>query len=478
MSGLPKGWAYAAFGDVVEIKLGKMLDKSKNRGDLTPYLRNINVRWGHFSLTDVSEMRVTAEERSAFSIRDGDLLVCEGGEPGRNAIWNYGRTKLTFQKALMRIRPHGKISPYLLSAYLRKSYVAGQLEPSFTGTTIRHLPQAALSEIRIPLPPLPEQRRIVAKIDSLSAKSKRARDHLDHIPRLVEKYKQAVLAAAFRGDLTREWRHKFSAESPTVADLEWQRENAKNANSRRSPAESYDWRPDISLPAGWMWASVDQLAHIIQYGSSAKTGDDEAGVPVFRMGNIQGGALTLNSLKYLPQEHGEFPDLLLHPGDLLFNRTNSAELVGKTAVYHGKPEAASFASYLIRVRLSYFSPELLSAYINSAIGREWVAGAVNQQVGQANVNGSKLRRLGVPVMSKDEQAEIQIRINAAFAWIDRLAADATSARKLIDGLDQAILAKAFRGELVPQDSNDEPASLLLERIKAERGATPTRRRGR
>jgi type I restriction enzyme S subunit len=110
-------------------------------------------------------------------------------------------------------------------------------------------------------------------------------------------------------------------------------------------------------------------------------------------------------------------------------------------------------------------------YINSAYGRDWVASVVNQQVGQANVNGIKLRQLGIPIMPPEEQVEIARRIESAFAWIDRLASATTSARKLIDHLDQTILAKAFRGELVPQDANEEPASVLLERIKAQRGAT-------
>ncbi len=121
-------------------------------------------------------------------------------------------------------------------------------------------------------------------------------------------------------------------------------------------------------------------------------------------------------------------------------------------------------------------PTLVSGFINSLFGREWVASVVNQQVGQANVNGTKLRQLGIPVMPIEEQAEIVRRIEAAFSWIERLASDANSARKLIDHLDQAVLAKAFRGELVTQDPKDEPASVLLERIKAER-ATPQRSTG-
>jgi type I restriction enzyme S subunit len=143
-------------------------------------------------------------------------------------------------------------------------------------------------------------------------------------------------------------------------------------------------------------------------------------------------------------------------------------------VYCGEPRKASFASYLIRIRCCGLLPSLLSGYINSAYGREWVASVVNQQVGQANVNGTKLRQLGVPVMPPEEQAEVARRIETAFTWIDRLAAEATSARKLIAHLDQANLAKAFRGELVPQDPADEPAPALVARIRAER-QSPTAR---
>lgn len=218
---------------------------------------------------------------------------------------------------------------------------------------------------------------------------------------------------------------------------------------------------------------MDQISCLVQYGTSAKTTEDVRGVAVLRMGNIQDGTLDLSLLKFLPEDHDEFPDLLLERGDVLFNRTNSAELVGKSAVYLGEPKRASFASYLIRVRCSGLLPELLSGYINSTYGRELVASVVSQQVGQANVNGTKLRQLGIPVMPRAEQCEIALRVQAAFAWIGRLATEATSARKLIDHLDHAVLAEAFRGELLPQDPSDEPASILLERIKSARSSIST-----
>jgi type I restriction enzyme S subunit len=487
MSELPTGWSKASMHDIANIQLGKMLDAAKNKGVPVPYLRNVNVRWGSFDLSDVFEMRMTKEEQEIYSIHDGDVLICEGGEPGRAAVWCSGQTNIKFQKALHRARTYTGVAPEFVALYMQHAATGGDLESRFTGTTIKHLPLTAIRKVPIPVPPSSEQKRIVAKVESLSAKSRRASEQLDYIPRLVEKYKQAILAAAFRGELTRGWRPGRNI-SISVEQLEavrskvWKAEHEQGrVGGRYKTAESIDWQPTIEVPTGWTWASVDQISFLIQYGSSAKTNEDSTGVAILRMGNIQDGTLDLTSLKFLPEDHDEFPALLLEKGDVIFNRTNSAELVGKTAVYEGEPQKASFASYLIRVRCCGLLPTLLSGYINSAYGRDWVASVVNQQVGQANVNGTKLRRLGIPIMPPEEQAEIVRRVESAFAWVNRLASETTSARKLIDHLDQAILAKAFRGELVPQDPNHEPASALLERIRAERGATaqpPSRSRNK
>jgi type I restriction enzyme S subunit len=262
------------------------------------------------------------------------------------------------------------------------------------------------------IPPLPEQRRIVAKIDSLSANSRRARDHLDRIPRLVEKYMQAILAAAFRGELTEELR--------TTSEEAWKAISVR---------ELFEWSSGKGLSS-----KQHRAGDIPVIGGNGITGHHDTALidfPTMVVGRV--GAQCGN-----------------------VHRSEGPAWITDNAIY-----AKSIAS---TVDLDFAVLFFRNANLNSLAGG----------TGQPYVNQTILNSLNMSLPRIEEQREIVHRINKAFAWINRLASEATSARKLIDHLDQAVLAKAFRGELVPQDPNDEPASALLERIRVERAAAPSR----
>jgi type I restriction enzyme S subunit len=307
----------------------------------------------------------------------------------------------------------------------------------------------------VPLAPTPEQRRIVAKIEELFSQLDAGVEELKKAKAQLKRYRQSVLKAAFEGKLTEEWRkaHKCKVESAS------------------------------DLPEGWTWARIGELAERIQYGTSDKACEDSRGVPVVRMGNLRDGALSFENLKYMPRGWSCVGEFLLSPGDVLFNRTNSAELVGKTAVYkEGSPQAV-FASYLIRLQLhgEAYLPALLSAYINSHFGRTYIAQVVSQQVGQANVSGSKLAAMPVPVPALTEQREMAAEMERRLSIADAEEKAIEAALKQAARLRQSILKRAFEGRLVPQDPSDEPAERLLERIRAEkakREAGQSRGRGR
>jgi type I restriction enzyme S subunit len=202
LTGGTDGWRTAAIGDLADTQLGKMLDKAKNKGEPTRYLRNINVRWYDFQLDDVLDMPMSADERRKFSIVDGDILTCEGGEPGRSAIWNHGPTDLAFQKALIRIRPDlEQLNPSYLVHHLKFLADAQELERHFTGSTIKHLPQRALQGVELPVPPIKVQAEIVRRIESAFGWLDRmAADHAA-AARLLPKLDAAILAKAFQGKL-------------------------------------------------------------------------------------------------------------------------------------------------------------------------------------------------------------------------------------------------------------------------------------
>ena len=166
---LPQSWEWVNVGAVAHARLGKMLDKAKNKGTPRKYLRNLNVRWFDFDLSDLLEMRFEDSELPEFALRYGDVLICEGGEPGRAAVWDARETDIYFQKAIHRVRFLDFVDSEFFVKALRASADDGRLAEYFTGTGIKHFTGKGLSSYLFPLPPLAEQRRIVAKVDELMA---------------------------------------------------------------------------------------------------------------------------------------------------------------------------------------------------------------------------------------------------------------------------------------------------------------------
>ncbi len=256
-------------------------------------------------------------------------------------------------------------------------------------------------EIEIPLPPLSEQKRIVARVEELAAKVDEARG----LRRAAVKEAEALVAS--------EICKIFSDEK-------------------------------LKITKGHLGDYVIDDC----YGTSEKTKDDDSGTPVLRMGNIQNGSLDIRDLKYLYLNDKEREKLILKDGDILVNRTNSAELVGKCAVFDLKDEFA-FASYLIRLRVdrTRAEPRLLAYYINSPIGRAYMFSERKQMTGQANVNATKLKALPISLPSLSEQSRIVAYLDGLQAKVDALKRlqDETAAE--LNAMLPSVLDKAFKGEL-------------------------------
>ncbi|RKI35632.1 hypothetical protein D7Y27_30940 [Corallococcus sp. AB004] len=222
----PPHWPVYPLTEVAELTLGKMLDRAKRTaGRPLPYLRNINVRWGHFELSDLLQMPFEENELERYGLRKGDVLICEGGEPGRAAVWPGSANLILFQKALHRVRCTRALEPQWLAYQLKHDAEQGLLSRRFTGTTIKHFTGSALREYPVALPPLNEQRRIIAKLEALFAGVGRARGALAQVTALggptppeslLARLEASILAKAFRGELV----PQDAADAPTSALLQ------------------------------------------------------------------------------------------------------------------------------------------------------------------------------------------------------------------------------------------------------------------
>jgi type I restriction enzyme S subunit len=300
------------------------------------------------------------------------------------------------------------------------------------------------SKRSICLPPLAEQRRIVAKLDALTARTARARADLDRIPALATRYKQAVLAKAFSGELTAEWRLKNGASWPT------------------------ERRPLASL-----CAPKSPICYgVVQPGSVS-----HGGIPLVRVCDLVGGRVDWPEVRTIdPDIDGEYSRSRIKNGDVLVTVVGT---IGRVALVADAPGSVNIARAVARVRPD--ATVVLGSYVFLALSAPEVQEELlseSREVARKTLNLEQLREIAIPVPSLEEQAQVVRVVTTALAEIDRLVAEAAAARRLLDRLDQAVLAKAFRGELVHQNPADEPANVLLERIRAEQAEAPKTARGR
>ena len=236
---IPEHWNCLHLKEIADLRLGKMLDGIKNTGVETKYIRNVNVRWFQFELDDLKTIRLLQEEVIKLSIKNGDVFICEGGEPGRAAVWQSGENKMTFQKALHRVRFHGNVEPYWLVYNLKLDADTDRLSRLFTGSTIKHFTGRSLADYPLLLPPLEEQEEIVRQVDKLFAIADKLESHYQKAKARVDNLSQSILAKAFRGELViteaelveREGRDFESAEKLLDRILE---EKAKLSGNKKS----------------------------------------------------------------------------------------------------------------------------------------------------------------------------------------------------------------------------------------------------
>ncbi|MBB4143123.1 restriction endonuclease subunit S [Rhizobium rhizoryzae] len=454
---LPRGWVESSVDEVGEISSGfgfpdrfqgnvtGELPFAKVRDISQAYQRNGGILSGagnYVSRSDLTALK-------ARTVPAGSVAFAKIGE----ALKLNRRVLLDVEAVLdnncMAVTPHqGLVEPKFLYRFLTTLDFA----PFSVATTVPSIRKGDVGSIRLPLPPLAEQKRIVAKLDALNAKSTRARTELARIETLVSRYKQAVLSKAFSGELT--------------------------AAQFAHP----DGDRSAGHPAHWKQMQLGEIADIksgITLGKKRKPDEKLLELPYLRVANVQRGWLNLREIKTIEVTSKEADALFLCEGDVLMNEGGDRDKLGRGWVWDGQIPDCIHQNHVFRVRLASGTvpPRFLSYYANE-FGQKHFFDEGKQTTNLASISKSKLSAMTVPVPPFEEAIEIVRRIESAFAKIDRLAKEAKRALELVGRLDEAILAKAFRGELVPQDENDEPAEHLLARIRAEREAAPKGKRKR
>ena len=497
----PTGWLISSLDEIADIVQSGFASGKHNRNEEgIPHLRPMNVNPdGEIDLMDI---RYIDPKINSLRLGQGDILFNNTNSQlwvGKTALIRTG-DDLAFFNHMTRV----KVKPLLINA----EFIAKQLNFLRTSGYFqihckKHVNQASIAgeilrnEVPILVPPTNEQRRIVARIEELQARSRRAREALEVIPDLLDQLRQSILAAAFRGDLTKKWRERHPTVEPASEllkrirterrkrweDAELEKLKAKGlsddnlqeafANRRKQYKEPVhvDTTNLPEIPEGWCWASIEELSKNLQYGSSLKS--SKAGrIPVLRMGNLQNGKVDWSDLVYTSDDN-EIGKYSLTPNTVLFNRTNSPELVGKTAIYRGEQEAV-FAGYLIKINhMPQIHPGYLNIMLNTPFIRQLCASVKSDAVSQSNINASKLAMFPIPFCSWEEQSVIVAIVESAVSTMQKESDLTSNLFSLLQNFDQSILFKAFRGELVPQDPNDEPASILLERIRQEKARAVT-----
>lgn len=406
-------------------------------------LRGGNIQDGKIVLSQddvyVNERHVKPEQR----LQRGDVVIVSSTGSklliGKAAHVKDDIQDIAFGAFLSLLRPVNEISFKYFDYFFQTDFYRRNIRNLSGGININNIRNEHLYNIPFPLAPLKEQKRIADKLDNLYLHLDLLNERLDRIPMLIKQFRENVLMQAVTGKLTEEWR--------------------KNRKPQKGPANG---STPFRIPNIWQWHKLGSLTKRISYGTSKKS-DNEGKVPVLRMGNLQNGKLDWHDLKY-SSDKKEIASYSLEPGDVLFNRTNSPELVGKTSIYEGE-QPAIYAGYIIRiVTTEELNPYYLNFVLNSKYGRDWAWQVKSDGVSQSNINAKKLSAFEIPLPETDEQLEIVKQINGLFSIADRIEILYNELTTKLRKLPLTFLGKAFAGQLVSQDPNDEPASSLLQKI--------------
>lgn len=497
MSELPSKWLDVELSEVAEFIRG-VTYKREQAADapqegFLPVLRATNITGAALAFDGLVYVPTSNISGEQF-LQPGDVVIASSSGSkeivGKAGTFAGGSFVGSFGAFCTGIRPSSALSAAYFGYYFQTPSYRKSVSDLAAGSNINNLKTGDLASQRFPFPPAAEQTRIVAKLEELLSDLDAGVAELKAAQKKLGQYRQSLLKAAVEGALTAEWRAK-STPSETGAQLlerilqerraRWEaKQLAKFAEQGKTPPK--DWQkkypepvqPDTTglpeLPQGWVWASVVQVGEV-QLGRqrAPQFHSGENMVPYLRVANVFEERIDVSDVMEMHFSKEDEASFLLSPGDVLLNEGQSLELVGRPAIYRGELPRACFTNTLVRFRaesgvLAEYAIAVFLHYMHS--GRFRKIAKITTNI--AHLGAGRFAELEFPRPSTNEQIEIVRLLQAGMEQIQRQGSAIALALKQSTAQRQNILRAAFSGQLVPQDPNDEPASVLLERIRGER----------
>lgn len=481
MSDLPQNWTDCRLGDVVDYGKTQKCEPDDIPED-SWVLELEDIEKGTSRLLD----RQTFAQRQSKSTKNGfdagDVL--------------YGKLRPYLNKVLIADRPGYctteivplKAGPYLDGRYLfywlKHPTFLAYVEAESHGLNMPRLGTDTGRAAPFVFAPRPEQTRIADKLDAVLARVDACRNRLDRIPAILKRFRQSVLAAATSGKLTEDWRDQFPdrINATSVAEKIHATHAAAGGHKMGNAAAPTEEVHDLSIemfPNGWGLVTLRDIVlpdRPITYGILKPGPELDDGVPYIRVADFPGDKLNPATVRKTSREiDEEFKRSRLRSGDLLLSIRGT---VGRIVVIPDELEGANITQDSARLSVQpVVNRDYVLWYLRSEMAQQRMKGST-KGVAVRGINIGDVRALQLPLPSREEQNEIVRRIENLFAFADRLEARYTAAHAQVEKLTPSLLAKAFRGELVPQDPTDEPASVLLERIASKRSASEIQPRRR
>lgn len=504
----PDGWIDASVEDVLLPIRGISFPKEAKRNQvdrgLVACLRTANIQdevdWS--DLWFVSQEFVRREEQY---IAVGDILISVSNSLnllGKVALVKAVPFQATLGTFIANLRAKEPIESRLVYYYLcSMSFKQDVRNQASTTTNISNISVAKLEKLRIPLPPLPEQHRIVAKIEELFSDLDASVAALLQAQAHLRIYRQAVLKYAFDGRLTERWReqHAPPPASELLAQIQAEREQRYRQQLAEWKADVHRWeaagkvgrkpakprQPEEvaplsagemeelgELPEGWAWAKLRDISEIVGGITKGRdfSGQPTVRLPYLRVANVQDGYLDLADVRDIEALPTELEKYRLEPGDILYTEGGDKDKLGRGAVWQGEIPNCIHQNHIFRARVfqHLLNADFIALNSQTKGAKHYFFSNAKQTVNLASINMTVLGNLPVPIPGTSEQQAIVAEIEARLSVVDKLEETLAAALRQAEALRQSILQRAFAGKLVPQDPSDEPAQQLLERIRKAR----------